>query len=476
MVMIVRSHVKVAAAVLLTVVGALGWWMTMRPVSARWPAAELNCPRCPVVLVSVDTLRADHLGCYGYSRPTSPCVDAFSARAILFERAYAPSFTTADSHMSMFTGVYPSVHGVRTVWKEEPDFRPLDPGITTLPELLRASGYATAGFTGGGNVAPEHGFGRGMDVYEALEDDAARVDKVLAFARQQGSRPYFLFVHTYSVHDPYTPSPPWARSFDPTYAGRIQSDLAALRRVATSFDSERALFWSPVDRKDSRDVAHLVALYDGEIRQLDEHLCRLLDGLLTLHPRPLVVLTSDHGEQFAEHGGFLHTALYEELIHVPLLVWHPRLTRPGRVHERVSLVALMPTLLDLLGLPPAVQAQGRSLRSLLAGRAPDDAIFSEKAGHAAAYIRNGQKLILRRRRGKEGPERAELYELDRDPRETRNRAAKHLEGSGLREALEGIRNTNRMLAATLRPAQATATGVRPDEETVERLRALGYLP
>src|SRR5439155_19065768 len=139
-----------------------------------------------------------------------------------------------------------------------------------------------------------------------------------------------------------------------------------------------------------RDVAHLVALYDGEIRQLDEHLGRLLDGLLSLDPRPLVIFTSDHGEQFGEHGGFLHTELYEELIRVPFLVWHPRLTRPGRIRERVSLVALMPTLLDLLGLPPAVQAQGRSLRGLLAGGAPDEAIFSEKEGLGAAYIRDGR--------------------------------------------------------------------------------------
>jgi arylsulfatase A-like enzyme len=464
-----RKLLAVLGAVL--VAGALVR-LAIAPRSARWSRAELDCPGCSLLLVSIDTQRADHLGLYGYGRPTSPRLDALAHDAIVFERAYSTSYNTADSHMSMFTALYPTVHGVRNVWRKEPEPHPLSPRLRTLAELLRAGGWVTGAVTGGGNVGAIHGFDRGMDSYE-VADDSTNVERALAFVDARDGARFFLFFHTFRVHDPYTPAPPWDTAFDPGYGGRIVSDLGAVARVGADdpFAAVRAAYWSRVDKDDPADVAHLGALYDGEIREVDAQVAGLIEAVRAVAPQTIVVLTADHGEQFKEHGGFLHGALYEELIHVPLVVWHPNLRAGGRVRERVSLVDLAPTLLEMLGVPRIEQFQGHSLLPLLAGQEGPRPVFSEKGGAGAALIVGDRKVIVTRRRG---GERAELYDLDRDPSEHHDRARRKLAESGMRERLDAMRAANQARRTAL-VGEGDAPPGALDPRTVEQLKALGYL-
>jgi arylsulfatase A-like enzyme len=445
-------------------------WLAAAPRSAHWSRAELDCPGCNLLLISIDTLRADHLGLYGCARPTSPRLDALAGNAIVFERAYSTCYNTADSHMSMFTALYPSVHGVRNVWRKEPVAHPLSPRLRTLAELLQAGGWATGAVTGGGNVGAIHGFDRGMDSYEVAGGET-NVERALAFL---DARRGALFFHTLRVHDPYTPAPPWDTAFDPDYAGDIESDPASIARRQTdgSFRAVRAAYWGLVDKNDPDDVTHLAALYDGEIREVDARVAELIEAVRAAAPRTIIVFTADHGEQFKEHGGFLHGALYEELIHVPLVVWHPNLHAGGRVQERVSLIDLAPTLLEMLGVPRIEQFQGRSLLPLLAGQEGPRPIFSEKGGAGAALIVGDRKLIVTPRR--RGGTQEELYDLDRDPGEHHNRARRKLAGSGMRERLDAMRAENVARRREL-VGDGDVAPARLDPRTVEQLRALGYL-
>lgn len=322
------------------------------PVSGFAPA-----PTRGIVLISIDTLRADHLGAYGYARPTSPFFDRLAARGVLFERAYAQYPGTLQSHMSIFTGLYPGEHDVM------PPALVLSPQIPTLPELLSRAGVRTAGHSEGGWMAGGFGFRRGFadwtdHPYSADTDVERTLGLGLEFLRSVApAERFFLFLHTYSVHDPYRPpqevverfwpGPPPAEMFDP--------DGPEFSR----FNRER-LTASP------EQLAYLRALYDASIAYVDHQLEVFWGEVeeLGLADETTLVVTSDHGEEFAEHGLLAHTQVYPECLHVPLLVVHPARREPLRLQPLVELVDLAPTLLELAGAPPP-KMSGRSLLPLL---------------------------------------------------------------------------------------------------------------
>jgi arylsulfatase A-like enzyme len=447
------------------------------------PPAEEDpwaCGDCNLLLISIDTLRADHLSCYGYSRPTSPQIDRFAAGATLFERASAASFQTTESHMSLFTGLFPTVHGVRNS-TDRRSVR-LDDGMPSLAEELRRAGFDTAGFHGGGNVSAGYGFDKGFERYEAADDERTMVEWVRR--REANAGRWFAFFHTYHVHDPYLPEPPNDTRYVSDEPLPIIGSGTALERELEELHPEgwtkamaRDLYWSHVDAADPRHLQRLIDLYDGEIHEADAMVGRLLAAVEETAPRTMIVILSDHGEAFGEHGRILHGRyLYEELLHVPLILRHPEQRQARRISDPVSLVDVGPTLLEALRVPGLREAQGRSLLPLLRGENRRRAIYAEKIMDEVegrwlvdASISDGRLKVLRH------SGRLELYDLEQDPKELVDLSQKEraqLETKA--RSLEAIERINRTLRAKLieRPAEQS----QPlDEETVKQLQGLGYL-
>jgi arylsulfatase A-like enzyme len=328
--------------------------------------ATVDAPtaRSNVILVSVDTLRRDRLGCYGYTAPTSPAVDRFSGDAVLFDLAIAQAPSTLASHASLLTSLLPSHHGAS--WGAS---RPLPDEVTTLAEVLRAAGYRTAAFTGGGQLDPVYGIGQGFDTYRLPEQADTLENAVLAatdWMVEDRSQPFFLFLHTYEVHHPYTPDPDLLELFDSDYSGRLPNQISS-KLVQRINSGELEL--------EPGDLAHIVACYDAEVRSADRGFSALLSLLRSeqLYDETILVFTSDHGEEFGEHGavGWHSHTLYDELLRVPLIIkFADRWSAGHEVSTQVRLIDVAPTILGALGIRADVGFHGVDLRGL-----------TEHAGH-----------------------------------------------------------------------------------------------
>jgi hypothetical protein len=324
------------------------------------PAGEQH-PGGNVIFISIDTLRADHLGCYGYPRDTSPELDEFSRGAVLFRKAIAQAPSTVPSHASMFTARIPAHHGA-----SRSRLLPISPDVTTLAEILQRAGYRTISYNGGGQVSATFGFGRGFEVYESVAKQdtfAQKVDAAIDWLDANPGEKFFLFLHTYEPHAPYTPDPRYVDLVDAGDDGDppFRIDPAPLNDL----DDIRG----PLD---PQRVRTLVRRYDGEIRSMDEAFGRLIDSLVAkdLYDNTTVVFTSDHGEALGEHGAVaMHShTLYDELLHVPLIVKLAG-SRPASdvIEPQVRSIDIMPTLLELLGLESPAEVEGRSLVGLMDG-------------------------------------------------------------------------------------------------------------
>lgn len=439
------------------------------PAWAGWWAPEIVDKRqvddgSNVILISLDTLRADHLGCYGYERATSPSLDAFAAGGIRFSTAASQSPWTRPSHRALLTGVYPLS---RSGLAAEP-----------LAAVLWRAGYRTLALTGGGQLDGRFGFSRGFEAFR-IEDWLRNPQGVVDWLASQEGRRRFLFLHTYEIHDPYEHQ----RFADDLPPGRIapgfgKRDWQGLRGQLS--DEERR---------------YIVALYDSGIAYTDEKLGELFAALdrSGLLDRSIVVVTSDHGEQFWEHGSWGHgQTVYDHQLLVPLLLHLPAALRAqlsdrkpasaslvGRViAQQVSLVDLYPTLLDLLGVPLERATHGRSLRPLLEGRQLEERPafaentnierFERKSLRTRAY-----KLVHSYPKKKAGPkaaERIELYDLRADAGELRDLADEQVE---IRRVLE-----DRLRAIVNGTGNQTPEAAAPEEldpDLRRRLEALGYI-
>lgn len=447
-----------------------------------------------VVLFSIDTWRADHLSLYGYWRPTTPALERLARDAMVFDQAFSAASSTAPSHMSMLTGVPPLVHGVMSAGDT---VRVVPAGIRTLAEMLKARGYVTGAFTAAGQVSSAFGFARGFDHFVQDGDggmngngrysmDASQVVAWLAEARARPT-PFFLFLHTYIPHSPYLPPPPYDTRYDPEYTGAIPSNRDAFfRQLRAGEDPQFAAFFNHVDLKSPTDVRHLVALYDGECNAADDAVVAILRALddAGVAERTVVVLTSDHGEEFTEHGSILHGGrLWDEVIHVPLVVRTPRTHGRGR---RISTLAsgldIVPTILDLIGVPVDGASVGRSLVPLMQGDTawPERAVLSENVlaatpgtatFEATAYLRSlrtaHNKLIRH-----VGPEPGDtLYDLDADPHETRNILDDPVAAPVVAQLRAASDAADRAEGALRAPAGERALS----DDVLRELRALGYV-
>ncbi len=366
------------------------------------PAAKYN-----LLVISIDTLRADHLTCYGYDRGTSPHLDQLASEGVLFENLTAASSWTVPSHMSMFTSLYPSVHKVQNF-----SIR-LAEGIPTLAQCLAQSGYVTAAFVTGPALNHYFGFNRGFQTYDdftvskMFENRAGQeigflegidhavtnpaiTDLATDWLRKHSQERFFLFLHYWDCHYDYIPPAPFNRKFDPGYAGR--EDGRDVEERARKLEAHIS----------AMDLAHMVALYDGEIAHTDEHVGKILQLVqdLRLSEKTLVIVLSDHGEAFLEHGKLLHgNSLYEELLHVPLIMRLPGVIPAGkRVAGNVSHVDLMPTVLALLHQACPAQIQGIDLSPMILGDkpVPERLICSELAheGFNLRAVRWGNRKLL----------------------------------------------------------------------------------
>jgi len=339
-----------------------------------WPFFSCRkTSRFNVVLVSIDTLRPDHLGCYGYSQPTSPTIDRLAREGAQFKNAFSTTTWTLPGHLALLTGLPDLVHGVIS------EAQMLDENRITLAEVLKKGKYRTLGVFTGPFLLPRWGFDQGFDVYQdaTLYDkklDGAEMlnasergrttpgamDKVEALLDQKPGKPFFLFLHLFDAHPDFDPPPPYDRMFDPDYTGSVNG-IDIMKNPAVHQDM------------DPRDLEHLRSLYDGEIRFIDEAGISRLVGILRkrgLIERTLIIITSDHGEEFYEHGVFGHRQnLYDTTLHIPLVLWCPALVPPGLViKEQVRIIDIMPTILDLLGMQQSPEALGESLLPLLSSR------------------------------------------------------------------------------------------------------------
>jgi len=347
---------------------------TESPPRREFPAApkELRYPGANLILLSIDTLRADHLGCYGYRGDTSPHMDGFSREAVRFARTYAPSATTLPSHATMLTSLYPGTHKA-----EVERSRSLPQEVTTLAEVLAAAGYRTAAVVDDGQLDPVWGLNQGFETYAVAPVEGFRTILPLALARLEAlhKEKFFLFLHTYDVHTPYRPPPEDLHFFFPHYQGGFVTPIDTNLVAALSGQYVRA---------DLNDIRFVEAAYDGGIRWTDTQVGLLLRRVreLGLDRTSIVIITSDHGEGFNEHGKVAAHSynLYDELLRVPLLVRLPDGALAGSVFDyNVSLVDLMPSLVPLLGLAYDGPMEGGNILPLLQGGAPptDRVIFAQ---------------------------------------------------------------------------------------------------
>lgn len=447
-----------------------------------------------VVLLSIDTLRADALSGYGNPRDTTPVLDALAARGARFERVLAQAPNTATSHATLFTGLPPWTHRVANISSLEHGTPALHPVFTTLAEHFAAAGYHTAALTDGGPLGASWNLLQGFETTHAeYEDWQVRVDQALDLVAAADERPLFLFLHTYEVHEPYLPPERLVERFAPDYDGPLVEALADVR-------AEQAL---PDRRPNGRrmlrdaaaftpaDVAFLRALYDAELAYVDEGLARLLPPLLARDA--LIAITSDHGEEFGEHGEFGHKQLHAETLHVPLILRLPGDARAGTVvADTVSLVDLHPTLLRAAGLAPLDESVGVDLLAALRGDAhfaPTSNASTNEHLHPAlagvAWQRSRRTAdftwIERVEDGGRGRRAGALYAAadvaEREPAwEGQPLPADRPPpaASGLASAIDAaLARADARRARLL--AGADASLAPSDARTIEELRALGYL-
>jgi arylsulfatase A-like enzyme/Tfp pilus assembly protein PilF len=411
-------------------------WVAGRSVLHSEPGAE----RPSVIVITIDTLRADHLGCYGYKDIQTPHIDALARASARFTHAYTPVPVTLPAHSALFTGSFPMATGMH-------DFsgNKLPARAITLATALRDKGYTTAAFIGSAVLDSRFGLNQGFDTYfdhfefsrldEAHLDQMERpgdqvMDEALGWLKLDPRRPFFLWVHLYDPHDPYKPPEP--------YAGRYRSHL-----------------------------------YDGEIAFDDAQVGRLFAFLKenNLYERSVIILTGDHGEGLGEHGERTHGFfIYDSTLHVPLLIKIPG-AAPRVVNDEVSLVDVMPTVLQAVSVPIPGSVQGRSLLALALGRpAGGSSNLYAESYLPLLHFRWNQLRSLRSRGMKyiDAP-RPEVYDTRTDPRELKNLYS-------TRQSLaHEMHDRLFTLIRRFTPSGGAAEKELTDPALMERLRSLGYV-
>lgn len=425
-----------------------------------------------LILISLTNTRADHLGCYGYSRDTSPNLDKLARRSLVFQNAFTHASWTLPAVISFFTSTYPFTHGMMN--REQAG--PLAAEVPTFIDVLKAAGYTTAAFVGSRDYAAKFGHtSRFHSVHDPVKNPEREdwksygvmentMPPAREWLRQNRDRKFVLLVQGYDTHCPFA-SPRENARFDPGYKGSVdftrcywtfeRTRPLRVRAKSGRYEEVYLLKTKPTDGDDNYevpfhpdDVHHMKALYDGEIANADALIGGLLDDVaaLGLEGRTIVVFYADHGDMFGKHGRFmrggpLRGTFYDDVLRIPLIIRHPKL-EPRRVEGLAQFIDLGPTLLDWMGLKAPATFRGKSLVPLLSGKqAVNDHVFAGAAYTPAEKnpffqydstiysVRDERwKLILERLHYSVGSQdNVELYELKKDPQELSNVAEKNPE-------------------------------------------------
>lgn len=473
-----------------------------------WPAGGSNASGSSpnVLLITIDTLRADRLGSYGYAEANTPYLDRLAEEGVQFLQTIAPSTETCPSHTSILSGVYPFQHG--TLYNEGPVHADKH-ATTTVPEILASRGYRTAAFVSGATLSdlicglafrfetydedfsgwswmPNVALKLGLFRLAAKISPAATAqmqrpertapettDQALRWLRLRGQSPFFLWVHYFDPHEPYRSPAQFIRPTERGYLGLANGDWVHLPKVRQELILENP-----------REMQHMKARYDGEITYTDSEVGRLLEELdkLDLRNNTLVVLTSDHGESLGEHDAYFDhvSTLYDENLRVPLIFRYPgRLPEGKKVDRQTRLIDIAPTIMDLLGIQDErLEAAGSSLIPLLSSsnqepeRPAFAAIYPEALGGSRSWgiyaLRTESFKLIRYPswwiRYRKLPEREELFDLRSDPDELTDILFE------FPEALPGLRDALTQFTARKLPASPAMS-----DEVKEQLKSLGYL-
>jgi arylsulfatase A-like enzyme len=464
-----------------------------------------------VVLVSIDTLRADRLNSYGYKkRKTSPNLDTLAREGILFENFITAAPWTTPAHLSLLTSLHPSAHGVvepfgqmyRSLF-DGGDFLSLAESRVTLAEVLKAEGFRTVAFTAGGPLDPKLGFGQGFEEYTTsmYKLQEQNMGEMFAWLEKNRESRFFLLWHHFEVHAPYLNADFVDDVLPPDAARWLQAETRALSRVPPErlwpggAQYQRIRQETVLKQHDlfTRDVCD--ALYTSGVLSADRWLGRLVEVLRDtgLYEKTMIVVTSDHGEQMGERGGGdiynVHGhKVFEEMIRVPLVIRLPNQAAAGtRVPQVTRTIDIMPTVLDYLGIEPANdEMHGESLVPywVTPADAPEQIAYTEALARSNEkkslrtsrykYILNvGRELVQEFGRGQlpDDPLRPQLFDLDVDPDERINLLKRERDPAVKAMAAE----FDRMLRDHVARNQGQPEPTLLDEDTIERLRALGYL-
>ncbi len=509
----VLGILAVCVAALLATAVYHGFFRDLSMFNPRLTDQAATPQRPNIVLVSIDALRADRLGVYGNGAPgepaVSPRIDALARQGVVFQQAISQGSSTVPSVSSFLTSLYPTEVGIFSGQQWD-----LDEMRVTLAEALQVAGYRTQAYVTNGHLVPARGYAQGFDGYVApepgrpygldrlrtetvvaglacryaaplctlfdagyrllfdrllvMENEGGRVnDQARRFIRLHDDEQFFLWLHYMEPHAAYRPS-------------------QAFGGLPAAVDAGRETFlreWQPsnktipaVLRPD--DVSALLALYDGELLDVDGWVGGIWDEIERqgLADRTLLVLTADHGDEFGEHGDYGHGhSVYQELNRVPLIVVGPPVTEPGRlVAEPVALLDIMPTLLDVAGAPLPEPMRGQSLLPVLGGAEPAArAVYSESPARRSSYddkaLRRGDhKLVYDLKL-----DRAELYDLRADPGETRDLSAvEAARAAAMRDELRAWTAASLEVWASLPHAERQAGAL--DDALEDALRQIGY--
>ncbi len=389
-----------------------------------------------VLLITIDALRADHLGCYGYDRQTSPHIDKLASEGILFENALAQAPHTHSAMAAMMTGTYPVLHNSVN------GSRLINPALATLAETLKANGYATKAVVQNYWLTEEIGFARGFDEFNNHEQPLTDADiekSILRRLNKPGETPFFLWLHYLEPHAEYIPRMEYIKEFIPDYEGDYYT---------VTLEMTTRTYWRPDVKLAPETMRYIKACYDSEIRFCDESIGRILQRLekSELSEHTLVVLTADHGEEFKDHGRMGHDhGLYQELLHIPLIVRAPGIMAAGkRIAEAVEAIDIMPTVLSFCGCDIPELTQGENLLPLIQGKrdekpgaAVSQRYFFSLNSHLVSLFHPPWKLIAQINdidvndfhNWKLAPPRlgVNLFNIRNDPGETENLAAQNTE-------------------------------------------------
>jgi len=373
-------------------------------------------PRPNIILISIDTMRADHLGCYGYARNTSPVIDSLAAAGIMFSHFQAQAPHTTPAHATIWTGLSVAAHGAGT--RDGLNYG-LDPELPNIATVLKKAGYITLGMVNVSILGNDYGVATGFDYYSWNENGAGRagetVDEYLRWLDENRGNPapVFCLMHLYDVHSPYDPPAPFDSLYCPGGSGGV---------VGWSFDSLTHAVTNPEDRD------HLVNLYDGEISWVDSQIGRLISELHArgLDENTLIIITADHGEEFLEHGGWGHShALWQEILHVPLIICGPGIPSGAVDSINAGQFDILPTVCGYLDIEPPAAVEGVDLldsvprpadRIIPSSRVGMDKVFHwgvEGSEGLVCVLVEGMKAVRNYTDGDPGA----MYNLDADPSE-----------------------------------------------------------